>query len=253
MRLLSWNVNGVRAIVRKDELVPLVEREQPDVLCIQETKAKPEQIDGELLEGYDTYWNSAEKAGYSGVATFTRVEPLDVRLGMNSKVHDSEGRILTLEFEDFFLVNCYTPNSGRELARLEYRAKKWEPAFRRFLKKLDKEKPVVVCGDLNVAHQEIDLANPKSNRKNAGFTDEERAEFGKLLKADFVDSFRHLYPDKTDAYTWWSYVTGARKRNVGWRIDYFCLSERMADRVEEADILADIMGSDHCPVGLVLK
>jgi len=252
LRLLSWNVNGIRAILRKNELLGMVELQNPDVLCLQETKARPEQVDIAMPACYRAYWNSAEKAGYSGVAVFTKTEPLDVRLGMGIEEHDKEGRLLTLEFEDFFLVNCYTPNSGRGLVRLEYRTRKWEPAMRAYLKKLARKKPVALCGDLNVAHQEIDLANPQSNRMNAGFTDEERAEFGKLLEAGFVDSFRRLYPEAKDRYTWWSYVTNARSRNVGWRIDYFCVTNSLAPRIQEADILDEVMGSDHCPVGLTL-
>lgn len=253
MKLLTWNVNGIRAVLRKDELAPVFKNHKPDVLCIQETKARAEQVDDPAPEGYGAWWNSAEKAGYSGVATFSKIQPRNVLYGMDSKQHDGEGRLLTLEFDDFYLVNCYTPNSGAELKRLDYRAKKWEPAMRRFLRKLAKDKSVVLCGDLNVAHREIDLANPDSNHESAGFTDEERAEFGKLLKAGFVDAFRKLYPDAAERYTYWSYRTAARKRNAGWRIDYFCVSEDAADRIEDVKILDGVMGSDHCPVAMSFK
>ena len=202
--------------------------------------------------GYEQYWNSAVKKGYSGTAVFTRHTPLSVRLGMNQEEHDQEGRLLTLEYPVFFLVNVYTPNSQRELARLDYRMQ-WEDDFRRYLASLDAEKAVILCGDINVAHQEIDIKNPKSNRRNAGFTDEERGKMSELLQAGFTDTFRHLYPDRENAYTWWSYMMKARERNVGWRIDYFLVSNRLQDQIKEAMIYADIMGSDHCPVGLELK
>ena len=250
MKLISWNVNGLRACITKG-FYDFFRQEDADIFCLGETKMQPGQADIET-PGYHQYWNSAVKKGYSGVAIFTKQEPLSVQYGLGIEEHDQEGRVITLEFEDFWLVNVYTPNSKDGLLRLDYRMV-WEDAFRAHLNKLDESKAVIVCGDMNVAHQEIDLKNPKTNHKNPGFTDEERAKMTELLASGFVDSFRSLYPDKTDAYSWWSYRAGARARNVGWRIDYFLTSERMKERIEDAVIYADILGSDHCPVGLILK
>ena len=250
MKLISWNVNGLRACFTKG-FYDFFQQEDADIFCLGETKMQPEQA---VIEtpGYHQYWNSAVKKGYSGVAIFTKKEPLSVRYGLGIEEHDQEGRVITLEFEDFFLVNVYTPNSKDGLLRLDYRMT-WEDAFRAHLNKLDESKPVIVCGDMNVAHQEIDLKNPKTNRKNPGFTDEERAKMTELLASGFIDSFRTLYPDKTDAYSWWSYRARAREKNVGWRIDYFLTSARMKEQIEDAVIYADILGSDHSPVGLILK
>ena len=250
MKLISWNVNGLRACITKG-FYDFFQQEDADIFCLGETKMQPEQA---VIEtpGYHQYWNSAVKKGYSGVAIFTKKEPLSVRYGLGIEEHDQEGRVITLEFEDFFLVNVYTPNSKDGLLRLDYRMT-WEEAFRAHLNKLDESKPVIVCGDMNVAHQEIDLKNPKTNHKNPGFTDEERAKMTELLASGFIDSFRTLYPDKTDAYSWWSYRARAREKNVGWRIDYFLTSARMKEQIEDAVIYADILGSDHCPVGLILK
>jgi exodeoxyribonuclease-3 len=251
MKLLSWNVNGIRAVIAKN-FGEFVSTEQPDILCLQETKARPEQVQLPLeLGGYHGYWNSAEKPGYSGVAVFTREKPLEVHIGMGHDEHDREGRVLTLEYPDFILVNVYTPNAQDELRRLPYRLT-WDEAFRLHLEKHATRKPVVFCGDLNVAHQEIDLARPKDNRKSPGFSDEERESFGKLLAAGFTDTFRHLHPELTDAYSWWSYRAGARQRNVGWRIDYFGVSTPFISRVKTAEILPHVTGSDHCPVGITL-
>lgn len=247
MKLISWNVNGLRAAVTK-RFMDSFEALDADMFCLQETKLQPEQIQLEL-PGYEQYWNSAVKKGYSGTAIFTRVKPLSVTNGIGIEEHDQEGRVITAEFENFYLVTCYTPNSQRELARLEYRME-WEDAFRAFLLDLNKKKPVVLCGDLNVAHEEIDLKNPKTNRKNAGFTDEERAKMTELLAAGFTDTFRKLYPDTTDAYSWWSYMGKARDRNVGWRIDYFITSKSLDDQIIDAKIHPQIFGSDHCPVEL---
>ena len=250
MKLISWNVNGLRACITKG-FYDFFQQEDADIFCLGETKMQPEQADIDT-PGYHQYWNSAVKKGYSGVAIFTKQKPLSVQYGLGIEEHDQEGRVITLEFEDFWLVNVYTPNSKDGLLRLDYRMT-WEDAFRAHLNKLDESKPVIVCGDMNVAHQEIDLKNPKTNRKNPGFTDEERAKMTELLASGFTDSFRALYPDKTDAYSWWSYRAGARARNVGWRIDYFLTSNRMKEQIEDAVIYADILGSDHCPVGLILK
>lgn len=250
MKLISWNVNGLRACVNKGFLDYFKEVDA-DIFCIQETKLQEGQIQLEL-DGYYQYWNYAVKKGYSGTAVFTKKKPLSVKYGLDIEEHDQEGRLITLEFEEFYLVNVYTPNSQRELARLDYRMT-WEDDFRRYLKDLDSKKPVVLCGDLNVAHKEIDLKNPKTNRKNAGFTDEERAKMTQLLDSGFIDTFRYFYPDKEGAYTWWSYLRKARERNAGWRIDYFIVSEALKDRLESAAILSDVMGSDHCPVELVIK
>lgn len=247
MKLISWNVNGIRACVNKG-FENFFKEADADIFCIQETKCQPGQIDLEF-EGYQSYWNSAEKKGYSGTAIFTKQKPLQVQYGIGIEEHDKEGRVITLEYENFYLVNIYTPNSKRELERLEYR-QIWEDEIRKYLSKLNKTKSVIMCGDLNVAHQEIDLKNPKTNRGNAGFTDEERSKMTELLEAGFVDSFRYLYPEKTDAYSWWSYMGRAREKNVGWRIDYFIVSEDMKKQIKEATIYPEIMGSDHCPVGL---
>ena len=250
MKLISWNVNGLRACMGKGFL-DFVAAEQPDMLCLQETKMQPGQADVPLEGGYREYWNSAEKKGYSGVALFTKTEPQNVTYGLGIEEHDHEGRVITADYGEFYLVTVYTPNSQNELKRLDYRMT-WEDAFREYLVKLDAEKPVIVCGDMNVAHEEIDLKNPKTNRKNAGFTDEERGKMTELLAAGFTDTFRYLYPDKTGAYSWWSYRFNARKNNAGWRIDYFIVSDRLRDRIRSADIWSEVMGSDHCPVVLEL-
>lgn len=250
MRLISWNVNGLRAILQKN-FMEYFNEVDADIFCLQEIKLQEGQVELDL-EGYYQYWNYAEKKGYSGTAVFTKVQPLNVHYGIGIKNHDNEGRAITCEFDDFYLVNVYTPNSQPELARLGYRME-WEDDFRDYLKKLEESKPIILCGDLNVAHNEIDLKNPKTNRKSAGFSDEERAKMTKLLDSGFVDTFRHFYPDREGAYTWWSYLRKARERNAGWRIDYFIVSESLLDRLESADIHCDVMGSDHCPVELILK
>ena len=250
IKLISWNVNGIRACLNKG-FEEFFKKIDADIFCIQETKCQPDQIDLKF-EGYKSYWNSAERKGYSGTAIFTKKEPLSVSYGIGIEEHDKEGRVITLEFEDFYMVTIYTPNAKRGLERLDYR-QIWEDEIRRYLLNLDKIKPVVMCGDLNVAHEEIDLKNPKSNRGNAGFTDEERQKMTELLDAGFVDSFRYLYPDKTDSYTWWSYMGRAREKNIGWRIDYFITSKSIEKDIEDAIIYPDVLGSDHCPVGLILK
>lgn len=250
MRLISWNVNGLRACLTKGFSDYFAEI-QADAFCIQETKMQPGQADFSP-EGYEQYFNSAEKKGYSGTAIFTRMQPLSVRYGIGVEEHDHEGRVITLEFEKFYLVTVYTPNSQRELTRLAYRMS-WEDAFADFLCALDQVKPVVVCGDMNVAHKEIDLKNPKTNMRNAGFTMEERSKMTALLERGFVDSFRLLHPDETDRYSWWSYMMRSRERNIGWRIDYFLVSERIASYVKIADIHDQVLGSDHCPVILELE
>ncbi len=247
MKIVSWNVNGLRACVKKGFLEYFNEV-NADMFCIQETKLQEGQINLDL-EGYDQYWNYAVKKGYSGTAIFTKKKPLCVKYGMGIEEHQQEGRVITLEYEDFYLVNVYTPNSQRELARLSYRMS-WEDAFKEYIKKLDCEKPVILCGDLNVAHKEIDLKNPKTNRKNAGFTDEERNKMTELLNDGFIDAFRYFYPDKEEAYTWWSYMRKAREKNVGWRIDYFVVSERFKETLKDSYIHSHILGSDHCPVVL---
>ena len=247
MKLVSWNVNGLRACLGKGFLESFAALDA-DIFSIQETKMQPGQAELNL-PGYKQYWNSAEKKGYSGTAVFTRLEPLSVAYGIGSEEHDREGRAITLEFEDFYLVNCYVPNAQRELTRLDWRME-WEDALREYLLGLDKKKPVIYCGDLNVAHQEIDLKNAKSNRGNAGFTDEERSKLTELLESGFVDSFRYLYPDKTGAYSWWSYMYHARANNAGWRIDYFIVSKSIAEKIKDSVIHPEIMGSDHCPVAL---
>ncbi|EMV5019672.1 exodeoxyribonuclease III [Listeria monocytogenes] len=250
MRLISWNVNGLRAAVKKGFL-EYFEEVDADIFCLQETKLQEGQIELDL-PAYKDYWNYAVKKGYSGTAIFTKVEPLSVQYGLGIPAHDTEGRVITLEFEEFFMVTVYTPNSQAELKRLDYRMT-FEDAILEYVKNLDKTKPVVLCGDLNVAHEEIDLKNPKTNRKNAGFSDEERAKFSAFLDAGFIDSFRYFYPDLTDAYSWWSYRMNARARNTGWRIDYFIVSERLKDKLVDAKIHADVLGSDHCPVELELN
>ena len=247
MKLISWNVNGLRAVVNKG-FIESFEKLNADIFCIQETKMQEGQLEINF-DGYKMFLNSAVRKGYSGTAIFTKIEPINVSYGIGIEEHDQEGRVITLEFKNFYLVNCYTPNAQRELTRLEYRMK-WEDDFREYLKKLDKSKPVILCGDLNVAHNEIDLKNPKSNRGNAGFTDEERSQMTNLLNSGFVDSFRYLYPEKQDAYSWWSYMGRAREKNVGWRIDYFIVSEKIKDKIVDAKIYPEIMGSDHCPVEL---
>ena len=250
MRLISWNVNGLRAAVKKgfmDSFTSL----GADVFCLQETKLQAGQIELDL-PGYHQYWCYAEKKGYSGTAVFTRTEPLSVTYNLGCPEHDAEGRVITCEFEDFYLVCVYTPNSQNELKRLDYRMT-WEDAFRAHLMELDKRKPVIACGDMNVAHEEIDLKNPSTNHMNAGFTDQERGKMTELLASGFTDSFRYLYPDKRDAYSWWSFRAASRERNVGWRIDYFLCSDRLRERIADAFICPEIMGSDHCPVGLDLK
>ena len=247
MKLISWNVNGLRACLGKG-FGDYFAAQHADFFCLQETKMQPGQAQIPA-EGYHEYFYSAEKKGYSGTAILTRHEPLSVAYGMGSELHDHEGRLITLEYENFYMVTCYTPNSQRELTRLQYRLC-WEEDFRMYLKKLDEKKPVIVCGDLNVAHKEIDLKNPKTNVNNAGFTPQERAAMTRLLDAGFVDSFRYLHPDATGAYSWWSYMFSARAKNAGWRIDYFLVSERIKDRITAAEIHSDVMGSDHCPVVL---
>lgn len=249
MKLVSWNVNGLRACMNKG-LKEFFASIDADIVCLQETKIQPEQIDF-TFNGYGQYFNCAMKKGYSGTAVFSRITPLNVTYGIDSSDHDNEGRVITVEYEEFFLVNVYTPNAQRGLARLDYRLG-WEDKFRAYVCGLDQKKAVIICGDLNVAHQEIDIKNPKANRKNAGFSDEERGMMTRLLAVGFIDTFRLLYPDKQDAYTWWSYLFDARSRNVGWRIDYFLVSARLKDCVREASIFADVHGSDHCPVGLEL-
>ena len=250
MKLVSWNVNGIRACVQKgfeDTFKTL----DADIFCIQESKMQAGQLDLSL-DGYYQYWNYAEKKGYSGTAIFTKQEPVQVFYGMNMEEHDKEGRVITLEFDTFYMVTVYTPNSQNELARLDYRME-WEDAFRNYLLVLNQKKPVIVCGDMNVAHREIDLKNPKTNRKNAGFTDEERGKFTELLKSGFVDTYRYLYPDTEGVYSWWSYRFKKKKKNAGWRIDYFLVSDTVKDKIQEAKIHMEIMGSDHCPVELEIN
>ncbi|WP_195999284.1 exodeoxyribonuclease III [Clostridium sp. 1001271B_151109_B4] len=250
MKLISWNVNGIRACVQKGFL-DFFNEVDADIFCIQESKLQEGQINLEL-EGYHQYWNYADKKGYSGTAIFTKQEPMSVSYGLGIEEHDKEGRVITLEFKDFFIITVYTPNSQNELARLDYRMK-WEDDFKKYLKNLEKGKPVIVCGDLNVAHKEIDLKNPKTNRKNAGFTDEEREKFTSLLNDGFIDTFRYFYPETTGIYSWWSYRFNARKNNAGWRIDYFIVSEAIKDRLENAKIHTEVLGSDHCPIELIIK
>ena len=251
MKLISWNVNGLRAVITKgfQEFFDTIDA---DIFCLQETKMQEDQIDDNIkniFQNYYSYWNSAEKKGYSGTAIFSKKQPIGVTYGIGVEEHDKEGRVITLEFENFYMVNCYTPNSKRELERLEYR-QIWEDEFRKYLIKLNETKPVILCGDLNVAHKEIDLKNPKTNRRNAGFTDEERGKMTELLSAGFTDTFRYLYPDKTESYSWWSYMFKAREKNAGWRIDYFIVSKSIEEKIEESYIYSEVLGSDHCPVGL---
>lgn len=249
MKLVSWNVNGIRACIQKGFL-DFFKEADADIFCIQESKMQEGQLELEL-PGYYQYWNYAKKKGYSGTAIFTKQEPLSVQYGIGMEEHDQEGRVITLEFGDFYVVTVYTPNSQDELKRLSYRMQ-WETDFLAYLKKLEETKPVIFCGDLNVAHKEIDLKNPKTNRKNAGFTDEERQKFTEVLAAGFIDTFRYFYPDMEGIYSWWSYRFSARAKNAGWRIDYFCVSESLKDRLQDARILTDVMGSDHCPVELII-
>lgn len=249
-KMISWNVNGLRSCLGKGFL-EYVKESDADIFCIQESKCQEGQVELEL-PGYHQYWNYAEKKGYSGTAMFTKEEPIAVTYGLGIEEHDHEGRVITAEFPEYYVVTCYTPNSQDGLKRLDYRMQ-WEDAFRAYLKALETKKPVIFCGDLNVAHQEIDLKNPKTNRKNAGFSDEERAKFTELLEAGFVDTFRYFYPDQEGIYSWWSYRFSARAKNAGWRIDYFCVSESLKDRLVDAKIHTEVMGSDHCPVELDIQ
>ena len=261
MKLVSWNVNGIRACVKKG-FAEFFSKIDADIFCLQETKMQisdsekntdiKEIMNMPIFNNYFSYWNSAEKKGYSGTAIFTKNEPINVSYGIGIEEHDKEGRVITLEFKDFYMVDIYTPNSKRELERLDYR-QIWEDEIRKYLLDLNKKKPVIMCGDLNVAHKEIDLKNPKNNRGNAGFTDEEREKMTELLNAGFTDSFRFLYPEKTDAYTWWSYMGHAREKNIGWRIDYFIVSNDIKERIKEAEIYSEVIGSDHCPIGLEIE
>ncbi|ASP24699.1 exodeoxyribonuclease III [Bacillus velezensis] len=250
MKLISWNVNGLRAVMKKIDINTYVQETEADILCLQETKVQDGQVSLQP-EGYHAYWNYAVKKGYSGTAVFSKEKPLHVLYGLGIDDHDQEGRVITLEFEHVFVVNCYTPNAKRGLERIDYRLQ-WEADFKDYLQKLDRKKPVILCGDLNVAHREIDLKNPKANRKNAGFSEQEREAFSALLNAGFTDSFRYLYPDREGAYSWWSYRTNAREKNIGWRLDYVIVSDRLKPRISQAAICADIMGSDHCPVEMTV-
>ncbi|AIW31942.1 MULTISPECIES: exodeoxyribonuclease III [Bacillus] len=250
MKLMSWNVNGLRAVMKKIDINTYVQETEADILCLQETKVQDGQVSLQP-EGYHAYWNYAVKKGYSGTAVFSKEKPLHVLYGLGIDDHDQEGRVITLEFEHVFVVNCYTPNAKRGLERIDYRLQ-WEADFKDYLQKLDRKKPVILCGDLNVAHREIDLKNPKANRKNAGFSEQEREAFSALLNAGFTDSFRYLYPDREGAYSWWSYRTNAREKNIGWRLDYVIVSDRLKQRISQAAICADIMGSDHCPVEMTV-
>ena len=250
MKLISWNVNGLRACMEKG-FMDFFRQEDADIFCIQESKLQEGQITMDL-PGYYQYWNYAEKKGYSGTAIFSKKEPVLVKYGIGIEEHDKEGRVITLEFEDFYMATVYTPNSKRELSRLEYRMK-WEDAFREYLGVLMKQKGVIFCGDMNVAHQDIDLKNPKTNHGTAGFTDQEREKFSKLLKSGFIDTFRYFYPNKAEVYSWWSYMRNAREKNNGWRIDYFCVSESIKDHLKDAKIHSGIYGSDHCPVELIIE
>ncbi|MCY7442090.1 MULTISPECIES: exodeoxyribonuclease III [Bacillus amyloliquefaciens group] len=250
MKLMSWNVNGLRAVMKKIDINTYVQETEADILCLQETKVQDGQVSLQP-EGYHAYWNYAVKKGYSGTAVFSKEKPLHVFYGLGIDEHDQEGRVITLEFENVFVVNCYTPNAKRGLERIDYRLQ-WEADFKDYLQKLDRKKPVILCGDLNVAHREIDLKNPKANRKNAGFSEQEREAFSALLNAGFTDSFRYLYPDREGAYSWWSYRTNAREKNIGWRLDYVIVSDRLKQRISQAAICADIMGSDHCPVEMTV-
>ncbi|MEC1828458.1 exodeoxyribonuclease III [Bacillus velezensis] len=250
MKLISWNVNGLRAVMKKIDINTYVQETEADILCLQETKVQDGQVSLQP-EGYHAYWTYAVKKGYSGTAVFSKEKPLHVLYGLGIDDHDQEGRVITLEFEHVFVVNCYTPNAKRGLERIDYRLQ-WEADFKDYLQKLDRKKPVILCGDLNVAHREIDLKNPKANRKNAGFSEQEREAFSALLNAGFTDSFRYLYPDREGAYSWWSYRTNAREKNIGWRLDYVIVSDRLKQRISQAAICADIMGSDHCPVEMTV-
>ena len=250
MKCISWNVNGLRAALNKG-FMDFFQEIDADIFAVQETKLQEGQVNLELA-GYNQYWNSAIKKGYSGTAIFTKKKPLQVTYGIGIEEHDTEGRVITLEYENFYFVNCYTPNSKRELERLDYRMV-WEDAMREYLINLDKKKPVIYCGDFNVAHEEIDLKNPNTNHHNAGFTDEERSKMTELLSAGFTDTFRYLYPEKTEAYSWWSYMFHAREKNVGWRIDYFIVSKRLENKIKDSKIYAEVMGSDHCPVGIEIE
>lgn len=250
MRLISWNVNGIRSVL-KQGFMDFVKKYSPDVLCLQETKSPREGITVDI-PGYEQYWNHAEKPGYSGTAVFSKIKPVKVTSGIGIKKHDGQGRVLTAEFKDLYLVNVYVPNSQRTLDRLPYRTKEWDPDFLKYLKNLEKKKPVVFCGDLNVAHAEIDLANPKSNMKNHGFTPQERAGFDNIVKAGFLDTFRE-FEKGGGHYSWWSRMGNCRQRNIGWRIDYFCISPSLRKKLKESFILTEVMGSDHCPVGIILK
>ena len=251
MRLYSWNVNGLRACVKKDCFYEFIAAEDPDALCLQETKLQEGQIELDL-PGYRQYWNYAEKKGYSGTAVFTKKEPAAVTYGIGEDEHDHEGRVITLEYDDHYLVTVYVPNSQDGLRRLDYRMR-FEDSFRGYISRLNEKKPVIYCGDLNVAHEEIDLKNPAANHMNAGFSDEERGKFSEMLASGMVDTFRHLYPDRAGIYSWWSYRARARENNAGWRIDYFLVSERIADKIKDARILTDVFGSDHCPVALDIE
>lgn len=250
MKFISWNVNGIRACMGKN-FMEFFQEADADIFCLQETKLQEGQIEMDL-PGYYQYWNYAEKKGYSGTAIFTKKEPLQVTYGINIEEHDKEGRVITLEYEDFYFITVYVPNAQDGLKRLDYRMK-WEEDFLAYIKGLETKKPVIYCGDLNVAHKEIDLKNPKTNRKNAGFTDEERGKFGNVLDSGFIDTFRYFYPDQTDIYSWWSYRFSARAKNAGWRIDYFVVSESLKERLKDAKIYTDVLGSDHCPVALILE
>lgn len=249
VKLISWNVNGIRAALKKGFL-PFLKKENPDILCLQETKARDTDVDLNP-PGYFVYWNAAQKAGYSGTAAFSKTKPVRVSCGIDIPKHDQEGRVLTLEYKDYFVANVYTPNSKRDLSRLDYRANEWDVDFLKYAKKLEKKKPVIFCGDLNVAHREIDLTHPESNRRNHGFTDEERAGFDRIVQGGFLDSFREFHPE-SGHYTWWSQFNDCRKRNIGWRIDYVCLSKSLRPQLKKAFILPEVLGSDHCPVGIVL-
>lgn len=250
MKFVSWNVNGLRA-VREKGFEDIFKNFDADAFCLQEIKLQENQIELHF-DGYYEYWNYANKKGYSGTAIYTKHKPIDVHYGLGIEEHDMEGRLITLEYENYYIATVYTPNAQPELARLAYR-QKWEDDFREYFKKLDGKKPVIICGDMNVAHQEIDLKNPKNNRKNPGFSDEEREKFTMFLNAGFIDTFRYFYPDKTDEYSWWSYRFNARKNNAGWRIDYFCVSDRLKEKLKSASIHQDVMGSDHCPVSIEIE
>ena len=251
MKIISWNVNGIRAVIKKG-FYDFIDEYKPDILCLQETKAHPEQVDIKLNQYPYQFWNSAEKKGYSGTAIFSKKEPLSVKNNIGIDKHDNEGRVIAVEFEDYFLVTVYTPNSKRELLRLEYRAQEWDVDFLKYLKKLEQEKPVIFCGDLNVAHKEIDLKNPKTNKRNAGFTDEERLGFDNYIASGFIDTFREFEKGEGH-YTWWSYMFNSRAKNVGWRIDYFCISQILRSKLAKSYILKDVMGSDHAPVAIEIN